>query len=278
MSDKTILLITGGNTGIGYETVKELLSSPVPYTIIMGSRSIDKAKDAISTLTSENPNSKSEIVPLQVDIVDDESIDQAYKEVESKWGKIDILVNNAGMRRASFDGIMQQKPGAAGIREAWQTSYSVNVTSTQVMTTIFMPLLLKSSTPRLLFVTSGLSSLTTCSSGLISAMQRPNPPAGWPKPFEPSHITYRSSKTALNMMMLYWNRLLKEDGVKVWCISPGFLATGLGGVGKEVLKKFGAGDASIGGEFIRKVVEGERDADVGKVVNYLNREHGVQPW
>ena len=75
------------------------------------------------------------------------------------------------------------------------------------------------------------------------------------------------------MMMLGWATLLKEDGVKVFAISPGFLATGLGG-DPERLKKAGAKDPKIGGELIRDVVEGKRDADVGKVVN----QDGTQPW
>lgn len=76
------------------------------------------------------------------------------------------------------------------------------------------------------------------------------------------------------MMMLEWHRILKEDGAKVFCISPGFLATGLAGIGAEKLKAFGAGDPSIGGNIIREVIEGKRDADAGKVVN----KDGVQPW
>lgn len=48
---------------------------------------------------------------------------------------------------------------------------------------------------------------------------------------------YRSSKTGLNMLMREWVRILRNDGVKVWCLSPGFLATGLGGAGPEALKK-----------------------------------------
>jgi len=68
--------------------------------------------------------------------------------------------------------------------------------------------------------------------------------------------------------------MLKADGVKVFCISPGFLATGLGGIGKEKLKNMGAGDPSLGGIFIKDVVEGTRDEDSGKVVNSA----GLQPW
>jgi NAD(P)-dependent dehydrogenase (short-subunit alcohol dehydrogenase family) len=87
-------------------------------------------------------------------------------------------------------------------------------------------------------------------------------------------IAYRSSKTALNMMMLDWVRMLEPDSVKVFCISPGFLATGLGGLGKDFLKNVGAGDPSVGGGFIKDVVQGKRDEDAGKVIN----KDGVQPW
>jgi NAD(P)-dependent dehydrogenase (short-subunit alcohol dehydrogenase family) len=96
MSDKPIVLITGANTGIGYETVKALYASPEARTILMGSRSLAKAADAISTLQAEIPDSKSEIVPVQIDIEDDASIERAVKEVESKYARIDVLVNNAG--------------------------------------------------------------------------------------------------------------------------------------------------------------------------------------
>lgn len=76
------------------------------------------------------------------------------------------------------------------------------------------------------------------------------------------------------MVMLEWQRFLKEDGVKVFCISPGFLATNLGGMGPEELKEAGAGHPSMGGKLIRDVVEGKRDADAGKVVN----AGGIQVW
>jgi hypothetical protein len=42
----------------------------------------------------------------------------------------------------------------------------------------------------------------------------------------------------------------------------------------ELLKKAGAGDPATGGELILKVIEGERDGDVGRVVI----QDGVQEW
>ena len=64
------------------------------------------------------------------------------------------------------------------------------------------------------------------------------PEAGWPKKEAMNPVTiYRSAKTGLNMAVREWDRILRNDGVKVWAVSPGFLATGLGGVGPEQLKK-----------------------------------------
>ena len=96
MSNKSIVLITGGNTGIGYESVKALYASPQEHIILMGTRTLDKAHSAISKLQGEVSSSKSEVVPIQIDIEDDASIDTCYKEVESKYGRVDALVNNAG--------------------------------------------------------------------------------------------------------------------------------------------------------------------------------------
>lgn len=160
--------------------------------------------------------------------------------------------------------------GKLSMREMWNKSWAVNTTSTQIMTHTFIPLLLKSSDPRLLFVTSGTSTMTESEDQAVPINH--SPAKGWPKQGI-SVAAYRSSKTGMNMMMRDWVRTLKEDGVKIWAISPGYLATGLGG-SQERNKKAGAGDPALGGTFIRDVVEGARDADVGKVV----RRGGVQPW
>lgn len=70
------------------------------------------------------------------------------------------------------------------------------------------------------------------------------------------------------MLMLDWNHKLKEDGVKVWCVGPGFIASDLGNSpeAKEMVKEMGGAHPSAGGDILKRVVEGERDADVGKIV------------
>ena len=137
------------------------------------------------------------------------------------------------------------------------------------MTWTFMPLLIKSPDPRLIFV-AGLANQTRASEKYFPT---PPQPAGWPKKISFETIGYRCSKTALNMLMLDWNHKLKEDGVKVWAVGPGMLATNLGNMRDKAIE-MGCGHPSIGGEILKSVVEGKRDADVGKIVV----KDGLSTW
>lgn len=101
MSSSPILLITGANTGLGFETVKALCSSSKAYTILLGGRSLEKATAAAQQARGEFPNSPSTVTPVQVDIEDDESISKLYDLVADKYGRMDILINNAGDRAPS---------------------------------------------------------------------------------------------------------------------------------------------------------------------------------
>lgn len=294
MASPKVVLVTGGNNGIGYETVKALLQSDKAYHVLLGSRSMEKAKLAIETLHKECPESTSTVEAIQVDLTSDESIEMAFKQVKASPGYIDTLINNAGMHTslislslslfhdicifhtkltspmhagATFD--LEFVAGRISLRDCFTKAYNVNVAGTQVMTWTFMPLLLKSSDPRLIFV-AGLSQITVASKAYFPT---PPQPAGWPKKVDFETISYRCSKTALNMLMLDWNHKLKEDGVKVWGVGPGFLATDLGNV-REKAKEMGGGHPSIGGRLLKSVVEGERDVDVGRLIN----KDGISPF
>lgn len=263
-----VIFITGANTGIGFQIVRALYgSSKESYQILLGSRSLTNAHSAMEAVKAEFPSSTNMIKPIQIDIEDDQSIQTAYSEVKSQLGKVDVLINNAG---AQFE----QQFMAGKIpseRELWNKSWSVNTTSTQVVTTTFIPLLLQSADPRLLFITSGTSTLAGTVNMDLAVNQSPS--QGWPKPGFIGVPAYRSAKTGLNMLMREWHRILKKDGVKVWAISPGWLATGLG-AGPEASRKMGASDPVVVGPFIRSVVEGERDDDVGMVLT----KDGIQAW
>ncbi|KAH0370270.1 NAD(P)-binding protein, partial [Aureobasidium melanogenum] len=267
MAQAEIVLITGANTGIGYQIVRALASSNKAYDIIVAGRSLDGVQAAIDTAKDELQSTQSKLHPLQVDIESDESINAAFKTVQSQFDRVDVLINNAGTVRGSFDHLAAN--GKMSQRENWLKAWNVNTVGTQIMTHTFVPLLLQSTNPRLVFLTSGTSTL----GGPEHATVDKPADKGWPKQ-DLSVAAYRSSKTGMNMMMREWHRLLQTDGVKVWCISPGFLATNIGGAGPEILKKMGAGDPEVVGPFILSVLQGARDADVGKVIT----KDGIQTW
>ncbi|KAJ7050409.1 hypothetical protein C8F01DRAFT_1179067 [Mycena amicta] len=256
-SDKKV-----GNTGLGYEAIKALYASAQPYELIIGTRTLSKGQDAIAQLKSEVASSSSTLSTVQIDVSSDPSIEAAVADIASKHGRLDVLINNAG---AAYD--PKIRDGSMSIREAFNTSWDTNVSGTHVLTTLAIPLLLKSADPRLAFVTSGTSSMWETESenwGNMFALSRINasPEKGWPKPKDLNSITsYRSTKTGLNMLMREWFRILKNDPVKV-C-----------GAGKTLLK-MGALEPYVGGEFIRDVVEGKHDDRVGKVI----RSQQTQPW
>lgn len=96
MASNSIVLITGANAGLGFEIVKALLQSPKPYTILLGGRSLEKAKAATQQAQTEFPSSNSVIKPVQIDIESDSSITNLFDQISAEYGRVDVLINNAG--------------------------------------------------------------------------------------------------------------------------------------------------------------------------------------
>ena len=235
---KPVLFITGGNAGLGYETIKALLKTETAYEILLGCRSVAKGDAAIESLKKEVPSTSSTLSTVQADIESDASIDAAYSHIAEKHGRLNILINNAG---ANFDAQARDK---LTIREMYNKTWDTNVAGTTALTHSFVPLLLKAKAQggdaRIMFIASGTSSMANTArfDNKPFAMINASPEAGWPKPLEVNPITaYRSAKAGLNMVMTQWSRVLKNDGIKVFSVSPGFLATGLAGIGPEKLKQ-----------------------------------------
>ncbi|KAK8870083.1 hypothetical protein IAR55_000653 [Kwoniella newhampshirensis] len=269
MSTNTIVLVTGANRGIGLGIFQALLTSTKPYTLLLTSRDLARGQEAAKSIESDiKASNGSTVVPMQLDIEDDESIAKLYDEVEKQFGRIDALVNNAG---AAFD--MAAPRLKWSHRKLWSYTYNLNVISTDALTHKFMPLLLQSSNPHLLFLTSTVASLTE---SFIEQLPYNTPPTdkGWPKDLGFDIPAYRSSKVALNMMGRHWAKNTKADGVIVHLVDPGLVATEFGGGDPAAKALRGAPPPIVPGQLVRRVVEGELDGDAGKVVGLK----GVVDW
>lgn len=100
MDGRKLVLVTGANTGLGFQIVKAICGSDKGYEVLVGGRSIEKAEQAVKDLKNEFP--ASHLHAIQVDIEDDTSIASAFEYVKGKYGKLDALINNAGRSNPSM--------------------------------------------------------------------------------------------------------------------------------------------------------------------------------
>lgn len=109
--ENKIVLITGANSGIGYE--KARLFCKYGASVIMGVRSIERGTDAKTKILSEFKDSNIDV--FQLDLGDFESIKNFSDEVHSHYQKIDILVNNAGIMTTPYEPTKQGFESQIGV-------------------------------------------------------------------------------------------------------------------------------------------------------------------
>lgn len=88
-----ICIITGANSGIGYEIAKELAKLKV--TVVMACRSMTRGQEALDKLKQEVKDG--ELVLMELNLASTESIRTFAKNVLKQYPKIHILINNAGV-------------------------------------------------------------------------------------------------------------------------------------------------------------------------------------
>lgn len=86
-TNKKVWFITGASKGFGLEFIKQLLQKG--EMVAATSRNLQQLKDAAAT---EHEN----FLPLQMDIINEHSVDLAIEATVEKFGRIDNVVNNAG--------------------------------------------------------------------------------------------------------------------------------------------------------------------------------------
>jgi len=171
---------------------------------------------------------------------------------------------------AAYDGLARQ--GQMTPKEAWTKSYSLNVTCTHFFTESFIPLLLQSQSPSIIFISSRVGSITSQVNQGIPMMDA-SPEAGWPKAPGFNPTAYRASKAAFNMMAREWHRTSLNDGVKCYILAMSGYATEFGGGKAEDKAARGMPGPEVAGEWVRGFVDGEHAGESGKFMA-LDGEHG----
>ena len=93
-TNQEIVLITGGNTGLGFEIAKKLLREHDRFHVLIGSRTSSKGEAAVKELHDQGLESCEFI---QIDVLDNLSIAEAAQTVEAKFGRLDVLHANVSL-------------------------------------------------------------------------------------------------------------------------------------------------------------------------------------
>jgi NAD(P)-dependent dehydrogenase (short-subunit alcohol dehydrogenase family) len=193
---------------------------------------------------------------VQLDTNNDASITAAVKHIEQEFGRLDVLINNAGICPETYDG---QWPS----RDTMRAEFETNVFGPTVLTVALLPLLRKSSSPKVINVSSRLGSIAYC----VSEPDE-NPAGGIVR--VPG---YRMSKAALNMLTAYQHQQLKGEGFKIWSYCPGFVVTDIG-KDREVRENMQVCESSeTSAQGILEILEGQRDDEVGGFVTRYGKSY-----
>ena len=256
-----------------YEELPELpkfaVSLILEYTgrhhVLLGSRDLAKAKRAISSMEGNEfgGSNISSIAPLQIDVTSDKSIEAAVETVQTQYGRLDSLLNNAGIAIATSNGSgtgSSEEGLQPSLREQYRQQYDTNVFGPVIATEAFLPLLRKSTMAggkRIGFTGSITSSVQMASESEVD------------NPLNGKNIRiYRSTKTALNMIMVSFARELEDEGFVVGSCCPGYCSTNLNSYD-------GYKDPREGAKMLVKTVDGSKK-EVHRSV--ISEEAGHVPW
>jgi NAD(P)-dependent dehydrogenase (short-subunit alcohol dehydrogenase family) len=188
-SNSTIVLITGANKGLGYETAKQLIEKD--YKVYIGARDVERGQTAANKLGAHF---------VQLDVTNDKSVEKAMSEITEHEDHIDVLVNNAGI--------------SGGIAEVSATVahdvFETNVIGVIRVTEAAIPLLQKSNNPVVVNISSSLGSFWAVT----------NPER---RQFHYPTVVYGSSKAAVSMITVQYAKSYPD--IKFNAVEPGFTAT-----------------------------------------------------
>jgi NAD(P)-dependent dehydrogenase (short-subunit alcohol dehydrogenase family) len=88
-----VAVITGANTGLGYETALALAEHGAH--VVLAVRNLDKGKDAAARITAKGP--RGEVALQELDLTSLESVRAAARQLRADHEHIDLLINNAGV-------------------------------------------------------------------------------------------------------------------------------------------------------------------------------------
>ena len=140
--ENKVFLITGANSGLGYETSKFLLEKGA--TVIMCCRDLVKGELAKQKLLNLNFSGNLELFKL--DLSDLTEVRHLTQKIKAKFNSLDVLINNAGI----------MAPPKTFTKQGFEIQLGVNHLAHMFLTLELLPMLKEKTNSRVVTVTSGV--------------------------------------------------------------------------------------------------------------------------
>jgi NAD(P)-dependent dehydrogenase (short-subunit alcohol dehydrogenase family) len=135
-----VAIVTGANSGIGYETALALARKGA--TVVMACRDLSKANPAADALRAMQPSGTVEV--MELDLGDLESVRQFAADYRERYDRLDLLINNAGI----------MMPPYGKTAQGFETQIGVNHLGHFALTGWLLDLLLQTPGSRVVTVSS----------------------------------------------------------------------------------------------------------------------------
>jgi NAD(P)-dependent dehydrogenase (short-subunit alcohol dehydrogenase family) len=204
MTQMKTAVVTGANRGIGRAIAKRYAADG--YHVIVAARDEIKANEVVDDIRQSGGSAET----IALDVSSASSIENASKILAGRHSQIDVIVNNAAINRNMQDNIL------VASKEDIEDS---------MLTNAFGPLeLIKALLPQLKAAPAAHIVNVSSTAGSISDTIDPESPYRfW------DTASYRLSKSMLNAITGMLAKTLREDGIKVNAMCPGWTQTDMGG-------------------------------------------------
>jgi glucose 1-dehydrogenase len=190
-----IAAVTGAASGNGLAIAEKLLKEGA--TVV----ALDRDEAALERLVAQHP----EMVPVVMDVANEESVRAGMAEIDAKFGRLDTLVNNAGIVKGSnFDDLSVAE---------WDQVFAVNSTGPFLVSQAARPLLEQGAAARGDESTSAIVNITSVEAHIVIAS------SGHPQ------VHYNASKGALLMLTKALAIECASTKIRVNAVAPGFIET-----------------------------------------------------
>ena len=191
-------IVTGGYSGIGIETTRELVSAGA--NVIIPAKRKDVATNNLNGIVS-----KENII--EMDLADLNSVKKFTEEFKQNFKILDLLINNAG--------IMACPETRIGCD--WESQFAINHIGHFLLTRELMDVMADNQGARFVSLSSSAHSIT----GILwkDIHFKKNPYDKW--------MAYGQSKTASSLIAIEFHRKMKDKGVNGYSVHPGGIITPL---------------------------------------------------